>query len=327
MQQMVEDIPDELGVVFEKTLETVRSRQPMESQQMLEWILCVARPITLAELRYALAFQDTKYKSQAEAESSLSLIESDHQMSLFVKARTVGLTESRIHTVIKTAYAWQFFDRSNKPAMHFVHGTVKIFLLNRGGLELIAAFPAPEALRRGHRHITESCINCLNTAELRLVVQTNTEPLVLGRMEEAFPVWRYLSDLDHKTCFHKPHGTKATLIHLAAEHDMTKCVEHYLTQGGDINVVGGRFGTLIQAAAAMGGGNYGNPLQTAASSSYCSVKLIATLLDVGANINEKFGRHGASLQAGAYKGDEAVFRTLLQHGTNVNMSCGEHGTA
>ncbi|KAF9769944.1 hypothetical protein IL306_012553 [Fusarium sp. DS 682] len=277
-------------------------------------------------------------------------------MSLLCKARTGGLTETRTQMTQKTGFAWQVFDRSSQPAVYLIHESVKKFLLNHDGLQMVSSMVKEEALRRGHYQVAESCANYLNTAELRRVVQTYPEPSVLGltksvellrqlyhlypflhyslhfvfehvkaaviglhdadllptslyqRMEEIFPVWRYFSDLDHKTCFHEPHGVEATLMHLAAENNMIRWVEYYLTHGGDVNVIGGRFGTLLQAASVMG---YG--------------EMVDLLLAFGADIHIDEGRFGTALSAAAWAGNLAIANILIQRGSDVNGTDGDYG--
>ncbi|KAE8161884.1 ankyrin repeat-containing domain protein [Aspergillus tamarii] len=356
MRQMVEDVPDKLEALYRETLETVKTEHPAETLLILQWMLCATRPITLLELRYALAFQDSKYNSQAEAEDCLSFIESDQQMDLLHRARTGGLTETRTQTTIKTNYARQILDGSNQITVHFVHESVRGFLLKHDGLELFDSVSAQETLRRGEHQLAEACINYLNTTELRRVAESYFEPDVLGltksvelfqqlcrlypflhyslhsvfkhikaaeigqpdgksqpsylhqRMEEVFFIWRYLSDLDNKSRFHEVHGTRATLVHLAAEHNMVDWVKYYLARDGDVNVVGGRFGTLLQAATVMG-----------------HDEMVNLLLEFGADVHIDAGRFGTAMNAAAWLGNLAIIRSLIQRGSDVNDQCGDYG--
>ncbi|KAF3481642.1 uncharacterized protein GIQ15_04401 [Arthroderma uncinatum] len=358
MQQMVEVVPDKLEALYKETLESVKVDHPVETLLVLQWTLCASRPITLLELRYALAFQNCGYKSQAEAENCLSFIESDQQMDLLHRSRTGNLTETRTQKAVKTAYARQIFDLDNQETVHFVHDSVRSFLLKHGGLQLFDSSATEEALCHGHHQLAEACINYLNATELRRFAESHSEADTLGltksvelfkkicwlfpflhysihsvfehivaartyqsdekgrpsylyqRMKEVFPVWRYFSDLDNKSCFHELHDPSATLTHLAVEYNLIDWVKDYISNGGDVNLEGGRFGTFLQAAAGMG-----------------HEEMVDLLLDHGADIHICSGRLGSALSAATSEGNLSIVKTLIQRGSNVNEECGEYGCA
>ena len=103
----------------------------------------------------------------------------------------------------------------------------------------------------------------------------------------------------------------------------------------NINVKGGLYGNVLQAATVWGneamvqllldhganvnaeGGMYGNALQ--AATFWGNVQL---LLDHGANINAEGGMHGSALQAPSAAGNKAVVQLLLDHGANINTKGG-----
>ncbi|KAM3078521.1 hypothetical protein ACMFMG_006393 [Clarireedia jacksonii] len=426
LEQMLEDIPDELGGLYRKILQKIKKENPAETLLILQCILCATRPLTLSELRYALSFQNTKYESQAQAEDCLSFIETDQQLELYQRARTGGLTEARTHTIVDTDYARQLVDRDSQTTVHIIHESANNFLLKHGGLELLASVPAQKTLRNGQYQLAEICINYLSTVELKAIVDSSPEPDSLGptksvellerlyrlhpllqyslqsvfkhikgaecdqgseetqqtylyeRMEHIFPVWRYFWDLDCRSRFHETHGTRATLVHLAVEHNIDRWLKYYLTSGGDVNLNGGRLGTLLTTSIVMGhidmvkflldhgadckisegrfgtalsaaawqgnlaivktlinqgsdindiNGDLGSPLHAAACSKNASVELIHMLLQAGADIQMKEGRHGTALQAAAYEGKADIVRTLIKCGADINAVCGENGTA
>lgn len=111
----------------------------------------------------------------------------------------------------------------------------------------------------------------------------------------------------------------------------------------DVNKLGGRFGTALQAAAGGGhvkvvtvllesgadvnlqGGDYGNPLQAAATGGH--VLVIEALLQAGADINSQGGLYGDPLQAAAAMGHEDVIYFLLRNGVAVDAQGGHYGNA
>uniref|UniRef100_A0A8H8CH39 NACHT domain-containing protein n=1 Tax=Psilocybe cubensis TaxID=181762 RepID=A0A8H8CH39_PSICU len=78
----------------------------------------------------------------------------------------------------------------------------------------------------------------------------------------------------------------------------------------NVNTVGGKYGTALQAAS-----NRGHEL------------VVETLLKHGADVNAVAGKYGTALQAACYRGHESVVQALLKHGADVNVVSGKYGTA
>ena len=116
-----------------------------------------------------------------------------------------------------------------------------------------------------------------------------------------------------------------------------------LSRGADINLVGGRYGTALAAAACSGdiftlrlllargadiniiGGEYGTALAAAVYSG--SGLTMSILLDQGVDINMVGGKYGTALAAAACIGDDSTVRSLLERGADTNIISGEYGTA
>lgn len=79
------------------------------------------------------------------------------------------------------------------------------------------------------------------------------------------------------------------------------------------------------------GGEYGNSLQAAAwrgnEATGGSKIIIRLLLDQKANVNAQGGRYGNALQAAEFGGNEGVACLLLERGADVNTQGGENGNA
>ncbi|OAL66275.1 hypothetical protein A7C99_3383 [Trichophyton rubrum] len=392
MQEIVENVPDKLESLYREALKSALMKRPGETLSLFQWVLCTVRLISLTELRYALIFQKNGYKSQAEAESCSSFIECDQQMDILHRVRTGGLTDTSTRKAINTAYARQIFDADNQTTIHLVHDSVRDFLLNHGGFQLLDSGSVDDILRQGHKRLAEACINYLNIAELQHIAKTRPEPDVLGltksielfqqlcrqlpflhyslnsvfkhieaaelcskddngppsylyhRMENTFFVWRYFSDLESKCRFNEVQGKEATLAHLAAEYGLISWVKYYISSGGDVHREGGRFGTLLQAAAGMGheevfdlllshgadvnylSGMLGSALVAAASESHLSI--VKTLIQRGANVNEECGPYGCALQAAVRspRDSSKLVQILLDAGADIHMQHGIYGT-
>ncbi|DAA75280.1 TPA_exp: Pfs, NB-ARC and Ankyrin domain protein [Trichophyton benhamiae CBS 112371] len=345
-------VVDKLESLYREALKSALLNRPGETLSIFQWVLCASRLLSLTELRYSLIFQKNGYKSQAEAES--------------------GLTDTSTRKAINTAYARQIFDADNQTTIHLVHDSVRDFLLNHGGLKLLdsgsaddlfpKARPEPDVLGLTKsielfqqlcrqfpflHYSLNSVFKHIEAAELCSKDDNGPPSYLYHRMEDTFFVWRYLSDLESKCRFNEVQGKEATLAHLAAEYGLISWVKYYISSGGDIHREGGRFGTLLQAAAAASEshlsivktlierganvneecGPYGCALQAAVRSPRDSSKLVQMLLDAGADIHMQHGIYGTPLQAAAYKGREEIVRTLLARGAQVNIVSGKYGTA
>lgn len=365
MQAMVEDVPDKLESLYRDTLNSVSKTDPAETLLILQWIICATRPITLLELRYALEFQKCRYKSQAEMEDSFSFIESDLQMDLLHRVRTGGLTDTSTYWPIQTEYARQIFDTNSQTTVHLVHDSVRSFLLQHGGFQLLQSGTADDILRQGHKKLAETCINYLDTSELRYVAESYPEADTLGLTKSV--------ELFQQLC--RQHPFLIYSLHSVFEH--IKAAEPY--QGGgkeppsylyhrmeeiffiwrylcDIeskcrfNEVQGRRTALAHLAAEYGlfewvqyyissggdvnveGGRFGALLQASAGMGH--EEIVNLLLRHGADVHHVSGRLGSALSAAASEGHIAIVKTILQQGadvndgcSDVNDGCGDYGSA
>ncbi|KAI5837295.1 ankyrin repeat-containing domain protein [Morchella snyderi] len=128
------------------------------------------------------------------------------------------------------------------------------------------------------------------------------------------------------------------------------CVRLLLARGSDVKASGGRFGTVIQAAAggrgsqnkkACGmvaeilfrfdadvnamGGVYGTALQAACYRG--DYELARGLLKQGANVNARGGRFGSALIAASHSGQLDVISKLIEHSADINMDISPYGSA
>ncbi|KAH9477151.1 Vegetative incompatibility protein HET-E-1 [Psilocybe cubensis] len=117
------------------------------------------------------------------------------------------------------------------------------------------------------------------------------------------------------------------------------CLKHFI----DVNAIGGKYGTALQAASYRGhksivelllqhgadvnamGGKYGTALQVASYKGHDFI--VEALIEHGADVNAMDGQYGTALQAASYMGHESIVEALLQHGADVNAIGGQHDTA
>ncbi|KAJ6474364.1 ankyrin repeat-containing domain protein [Mycena sanguinolenta] len=116
-------------------------------------------------------------------------------------------------------------------------------------------------------------------------------------------------------------------------------LEHH----ADPNIMGGEYGTALQAAAYWEkidivqlllqhhadpnilSGRYGTALQAAAHEE--SIDIVQLLLEHHADPNIVGGEYGTALQAAAYREKIDIMQLLLQHNADPNIMGGEYGTA
>ena len=118
-----------------------------------------------------------------------------------------------------------------------------------------------------------------------------------------------------------------------------------LGAGADVNAIEGEHGTALQAAVYRKeeslvrllldsgaivnpppSGDYGNPLQIAASTSR-SENILELLLERGADVHALGGRYGSIIQAAAAFGNEPLVDRCLRNNVDTNVVGGEYGTA
>ncbi|KAF7968342.1 hypothetical protein HWV62_30933 [Athelia sp. TMB] len=131
-------------------------------------------------------------------------------------------------------------------------------------------------------------------------------------------------------------------LYYASIIGLTPLVDQLINNGADINALGGRWGTALQAASFFCnlemcqllvergadvnviGGMYGTALQAA---SYGDYKICQLLLERGADVNATGGEWGTALQAASHLGRLEICQLLLEHGADVNVAGGEYSTA
>ncbi|EPS38868.1 hypothetical protein H072_7366 [Dactylellina haptotyla CBS 200.50] len=132
----------------------------------------------------------------------------------------------------------------------------------------------------------------------------------------------------------RPLGSVPSALYTAAQAGFLQPVRQLLRQGMDPNVVGGRFGTPLQAAACKGfpdivalllengadpnfrAGDYVYALQGA--SSYGHEACVKILLDAGAEINGTGGDYHTAIHAAAYNGHVRVIELLAEYGADID---------
>ena len=129
-------------------------------------------------------------------------------------------------------------------------------------------------------------------------------------IQTTFQSCQCLADIDLGRRCQKLRDSTETCAHAAAEFNVIEWLTVLLRQGFDINAMGGRYHTLLQASALMG-----------------HLNLVNILLENGAEAKLSGGRYGNALSAAAFNGNPKVVSALRGHGPDVNAGGGEYGPA
>nr|CDP29975.1 Putative protein of unknown function [Podospora anserina S mat+] len=130
-------------------------------------------------------------------------------------------------------------------------------------------------------------------------------------------------------------------LYYAAHAGLADSVRQLLAQGLDVDAVGGRYGTALQAAACKGhrdvikvllakgaqvnqyAGDYGYALQGACC--YGHEECATLLIDHGADVDARGGEHHTALHAAAFNGYEKVVKLLAERGATIDVTDSPNG--
>ncbi|KAH8803442.1 hypothetical protein F5884DRAFT_640733, partial [Xylogone sp. PMI_703] len=95
IQTRLKQVPGDLGGLYSRILDQIKiDNKPERILKLIQWIYCAARPLSLAELRVAMAFDPNRsFTTISELEDSDDYADSDEQMQELVKSLSGGLAE------------------------------------------------------------------------------------------------------------------------------------------------------------------------------------------------------------------------------------------
>ncbi|KAF7978585.1 hypothetical protein HWV62_45298 [Athelia sp. TMB] len=139
------------------------------------------------------------------------------------------------------------------------------------------------------------------------------------------------------------HQNFAPSLYYASTLGLTPLVGKLIDNGADLNELGGKWGTALQAASHENhleiaqllletgadvnatAGEYGTALQAASFQGHLDIARL--LLEKGADMNATGGPYGTALQAASYQDHLEIARLLLEQGADMNATGGQYGTA
>ena len=177
----IRSIPAELSELYTDILDGIEEHERAQSLHFMQWTCFALRPLTLTELRFALAVTaDTPYTSISQCQSSKSYVKTDEDMQLRICDLSKGLAE--------------VLENYGTPIVQFIHQSVTDFLLEKG-LQILDKSFAGAVAGGGHFWISRSCVKLFHMEEVQSLALF-LDHMNLSRLNEVenqdyFPLLNY----------------------------------------------------------------------------------------------------------------------------------------
>jgi ankyrin repeat protein len=335
IKEEIQSIPPDLDNLYRGLLESVTEEERPEVLKFMQWILFATRPLSLDELRFAMAMDvNLPYMSIRQYEDEGLLTEHNEEMERRVKSLSRGLAE------IYMPYEYGI------PIVQFIHQSVNDFLI-KDGLQILLGDGwecLDSAVGWAHLKLSKSCIRY---GEMEEIIQRKDWDLGTAK----FPFLRYATTSwvphaeqahsrgipqdDLLKCLHWPSNDsvrrwvdiyniidkgytgcpfpKTTLLHLASRYGMIRLVSQALEtiEQSDVD---------IDTEDEVGR----TPLWWAALCRHEDIAML--LLKKGANIESRDRNNLTLLLWATMEGYQAVVQFLLDKGTEVDAKDKENRT-
>ena len=154
IQTHIQKIPPELNSLYRELLESIEEESISQSLQLMRWIYFAIRPLTLNELRQAIAVDaDTPYRSLYECRNSPQYADTEEEMECRLNDLCRGLTEIKEH--------------EDGRIVQFIHQSVNDFLV-QDGLRILdnSSKSTDEVIGRAHLRLCGSCVKYIAMEEV-----------------------------------------------------------------------------------------------------------------------------------------------------------------
>jgi ankyrin repeat protein len=298
------DVPEGLSAIYEHILKNViEPRNRERALHLMQWICLAGRPLTITELRYAMASDDLNiHPLQNYCKYAKDFVESDTRMEKLVTSLSGGLAE-----VKQQEYSGRL--------IQLIHQSVNDFLISDGfrflfgtvnesfrqGPEHAEGLCTNEIVGRSQRRLLRSCLNYLKLGEINL----DEHRLLPGwLLEDKFPFINY--------------ATKFLFIHaeIAESHGISLCDLVQYFEGSEQ-----LFKKWVQIYRKIDEYSSECPvdrttlLQIASRSNLQSI--ISVILQSGADIEEQDSSGNRALHHSARRGHEKLTSMLLEKGAEA----------
>ncbi|KAG4414253.1 hypothetical protein IFR04_012625, partial [Cadophora malorum] len=324
LRKALKSLPKTLDDTYARILLSIDEDYSQDAFRILQWLVYSARPLRIEEMVEVIAI-DTE-KSQFNPENRLP----DPRDLLTI-------CSSLITTISVTA---EDNDGAFKEIteLRLAHFSVKEYLISdriRNGLA-----SKYDMQSGGEEEIAQSCLSYLLQFQSGVLnsENLNTFPLAFYAAEHWCRHFRAMKDSDQATKLGMQLFQGDAFINWIRLWDLEKPWRdssissdatnfasplYYASHEGLLKLVA----LLLEKGADVNaqGGDYDNALQAASSEGYEAI--VALLLEKGADANAQGGKHGNALQLASARGYKAIVALLLEKGADVNARGGKHGNA
>ncbi|KAJ6609563.1 ankyrin repeat-containing domain protein [Mycena sp. CBHHK59/15] len=313
LEKTLANLPGDLYGIYDRFLQQSSPEDFGYVKRLLLWLIFAARPVTLAELEDALAFEfsDTH----------------PYTYDPDLRGNAVGFCEGLeglvTYTVDYSGSTHDHFD-SRSSVVSLAHASVQDYILS-------------ERFSRTFKWDVREMVRChdravLSASAMHLLENGSTQFIALNQLhpfDSLFrPAWS---------------GPVSEPIYMCSNIGYIEGVRLLLEKGADVNAQGGAYGSALQATSYRGtteivglllekgadvnaqGGVFGSALQ--AASYRGNTEIMDLLLTKGADINAQGGAYGSAFQAASYRGNTEIMDLLLEKGADINAQGGEYGSA
>lgn len=362
LRRALGDLPKTLDDTYARILCAIEEEHSKYALSMLQWLVSSARPLRLEELAEIIAI-DVDSSPRFDVERRF-LNNRDALKICSSLVATVDVVNDRFsggetHTEIKLAHfsvkEYLLSDRirmgparrysvTHRGSNTFIGEACISYLLHFEDESLfvshhVSDFPISRyAARYWAQHVR------LADADARSVHQLSMD--LFGSRNGAYANLNWLYDPDYQrreASARENYQAPPPPSYYASQAGLLEAMKLLIEAGADVNAIGGRCGSALQAAAASGngdivqllianganvncqGGLFGNALQAAAANGF--QHLVEVLLAAAANVDAKGGEYSFALQAASFEGHDEIVKCLIAHGANVNAERGRYGNA
>ncbi|KAJ7487066.1 ankyrin repeat domain-containing protein [Mycena latifolia] len=330
VREALQHLPKDLQHTYDEAMQRI-NHQTEEDRQLgmlaLTWVANAKRPLSVAELREALAI---------EPESTC--LDTDNLLDMdIILSACAGLiiVDEAVSVVRLIHYTTQdYLDSIQSKQFPSAHITIVSTCLTYLSFPEFKVSPYTRRLLVVHPFL-EYAQYCLMHAkgEPELLLQDKLMAFLTGASQF---IWLWNDTVPWKGI---PNGYYFPPLSISAASDLEVTTRQLLSQGiapekmdsalsaassnGHIHLVQ----LLIDAGAEINSQDdlYGHPLNAACKNGHESV--VQLLIEKGADVNALGGRYGNALQAASIEGHAAVVQLLIQKGADVNAQGGDYGNA
>lgn len=298
----------------------------------LQWIFLALRPLSLPEVRFALACDDESqpFSQDCCAVTSKTFISTDSQMAKLVKSLSGGL-----------AKVWE--RDGGVTSIGFIHGSVNDFL-HHGGLSVLSnqdvKIPAKgdsEMIGSYQNRLTWSCINYLRLVPVQDAIKTwllydDKIPIFISYV--ARYLFQHVSRAEHhgkaqrniafffeshpevlgtwqKTCWklggERVYSASKFLLHLGAVYQIPSFIQNSLSREISLETQDEDGHTALSLVAKRG-----------------DEELTRRFLDLGVDVNTRSCEGTTALELAAANSHEVVVKLLLEKGATMESEPGKN---